>query len=216
MFGLDKGERMESGFYGSSLKCKFEESGIPNTHAIMEKAVRWFESRSIFVVAYGTGCGAIEMPPTFTSRYDAERMGVVGVATPRQADLIILSGYLAYKTLRRVIRTYEQMQRPKYIISLGSCPINGGMYWDSYNTIKKLDDYIPIDVAVTGCMPRPEAVIDGFVLLQKRIRNGEKAGWEKYDENLKFYKDNQKRVLGGHIDPSYETDWYNLNGGGKA
>ncbi len=211
---------MESGFHGcdldDSLKCKLEESGTQNTHSVMEKAAAWFRSRSIFVVAYGTGCGAIEMPPTFTSRYDAERMGVVGVATPRQADLIILSGYLAYKTLRRVIRTYEQMQKPKYIITLGSCPINGGMYWDSYNTIKKLDDYLPVDVSVVGCMPRPEAVIDGFSLLQKRIKNGEKAGWEKYDENLDFYKKNQKRVLGNHVDPSYETDWYNLENGSEV
>jgi len=211
---------MEKGFHGcdldGSLRCKLEESGMENTYSVMDKAVKWFQSRSIFVVAYGTGCGAIEMPPTFTSRYDAERMGIVGVATPRQADVMILSGYLAYKTLRRVIRTYEQMQRPKYIITLGSCPINGGMYWDSYNTIKKLDDYLPVDVLVPGCMPRPESVIEGFVLLQERIKSGEKAGWQKYDENLEFYKNNQKRVLGNHIDPAYETDWYNLNGGGVA
>ncbi len=209
---------MVEGFHSNSdekvLKCKLEESGLVNTHSIMEKAVKWFESRSIFVVAYGTGCGAIEMPPTFTSRYDAERMGIVGVATPRQADVIILSGYLAYKTLRRVIRTYEQMQKPKYIITLGSCPINGGMYWDSYNTIKKLDDFLPVDVYVTGCMPRPESVIEGFVKLQKRIKEGQKCGWELYEENHDFYKANQKRVLGDHILPSYETDWYNINGGG--
>ncbi len=208
---------MESGFHGSdldkTLKCKLEESGLVNTHSIMEKAANWFRSHSIFVVAYGTGCGAIEMPPTFTSRYDAERMGITGVATPRQADVIVLSGYLAYKTLRRVIRTYEQMQKPKYVITLGSCPINGGMYWDSYNTIKKLEDFIPVDVYVTGCMPRPESVIEGFVLLQERIKNGEEAGWQKYEKNYEFYKENQKRVLGGHIEPSYETDWYNLEGG---
>jgi len=208
---------MESGFHGDnldkSLRCKLEESGEVNTHSIMEKAANWFRSRSIFVVAYGTGCGAIEMPPTFTSRYDAERMGIVGVATPRQADVIILSGYLAFKTLRRVIRTYEQMQTPKYIITLGSCPINGGMYWDSYNTIKKLEDFLPVDVYVTGCMPRPESVIEGFVLLQERIKNGEEAGWQKYEKNYEFYKANQKRILGGHIEPSYETDWYNLEGG---
>ncbi len=208
---------MESGFHGDnldkSLRCKLEESAEVNTHSIMEKAANWFRSRSIFVVAYGTGCGAIEMPPTFTSRYDAERMGIVGVATPRQADVIILSGYLAFKTLRRVIRTYEQMQTPKYIITLGSCPINGGMYWDSYNTIKKLEDFLPVDVYVTGCMPRPESVIEGFVLLQERIKNGEEAGWQKYEKNYEFYKANQKRILGGHIEPSYETDWYNLEGG---
>ena len=203
---------MEVGFH-SAKKCPAEEKLAGSGQGLIEEAVKWFRSRSIFVVAYGTGCGAIEMPPTFTSRYDAERMGVVGVATPRQADVIILSGYLAYKTLRRVIRTYEQMQKPRYIMTLGSCPINGGMYWDSYNTIKNLDDFIPVDVYVAGCMPRPEAVIEGFLLLQERIKNGEEAGWQKYDKNLEFYKNNQRRVLGDHIQPSYETDWYNLNGG---
>ncbi len=207
---------MEIGFHGDEFTCDMGAKHTKSAQSLIEEAISWFRSRSIFVVAYGTGCGAIEMPPTFTSRYDAERMGVIGVATPRQADLIILSGYLAYKTLRRVIRTYEQMQRPRFVITLGSCPINGGMYWDSYNTIKKLDDYIPVDVFVNGCMPRPEAVIEGFMLLQERIKNGEEAGWEKYDKDFEFYKDNQKRVLGGHVDPAYETDWYNMNSGGVA
>lgn len=209
---------MNIGFHGDKIKDEAVQCTMENRggQSLIEDAVRWFRSKSIFVVAYGTGCGAIEMPPTFTSRYDAERMGVVGVATPRQADVIILSGYLAYKTLRRVIRTYEQMQKPRYVMVLGSCPINGGMYWDSYNTIKKLDDFIPVDVCVNGCMPRPEAVIDGFVLLQERIKNGEEAGWQKYDKELEQYKARQNKALGGHIEPSYDTDWYNMNGGGVA
>ncbi|WP_331773887.1 NADH-quinone oxidoreductase subunit B [Sulfurospirillum sp. 1612] len=199
---------MEIGFHGHEF-----DKAERNTQTLIEKTINWFRSKSIFVVAYGTGCGAIEMPPTFTSRYDAERGGVVGVATPRQADVIIVSGYLAYKTLRRVIRTYEQMQSPKYVIGLGSCAINGGMYWDSYNTIKKLDDYIPVDMLVNGCMPRPEALLEGFAKLQERIRNGEQGGWEKYEKNLEFYKKNQKKVLGENIDPSYEADWYMLKQG---
>jgi len=209
---------MEIGFHGDKIKdegiqCTMENKG---GQSLIEDAIKWFRSKSIFVIAYGTGCGAIEMPPTFTSRYDAERMGITGVATPRQADVIILSGYLAYKTLRRVIRTYEQMQKPKYVMVLGSCPINGGMYWDSYNTIKKVDDFIPVDVCVNGCMPRPEAVIEGFMLLQERIQNGEEAGWQKYDRELEQYKERQNKVLGGHIEPSYDTDWYNMNSGGVA
>ncbi|VAX22707.1 NADH-ubiquinone oxidoreductase chain B, partial [hydrothermal vent metagenome] len=82
---------------------------------------------SLWVLAYGTGCGAIELPPTMTSRYDAERFGIRGSATPRQADVLLITGYLATKTLKRVIRTYEQMQEPKYVIGFGSCTINGGM-----------------------------------------------------------------------------------------
>ena len=202
---------MEIGFHGHEF-----DKEERNTQTLIEKTINWFRSKSVFVVAYGTGCGAIEMPPTFTSRYDAERGGVVGVATPRQADVIIISGYLAYKTLRRVIRTYEQMQSPKYIIGLGSCAINGGMYWDSYNTIKKLDDYIPVDMLVNGCMPRPEALLEGFAKLQEQIRNGAQGGWEKYEKNLEFYKKNQKKVLGENLDPSYEADWYMLKQGERA
>jgi NADH-quinone oxidoreductase subunit B len=207
---------MEIGFHNGKLKDELQNKDTNNTQSLIENITHWFQSKSMFVVAYGTGCGAIEMPPTFTSRYDAERMGVTGVATPRQADILIVSGYLAFKTLRRVIRTYEQMQSPKYVIGLGSCAINGGMYWDSYNTMKKLDDYIPVDMLVNGCMPRPEALLEGFVKLQESIRTGKEAGWQKYDKDLAFYKENQKRALGGHIEPAYETNWYNLSGEGLA
>jgi NADH-quinone oxidoreductase subunit B len=185
-----------------------ETEGIRNTQTLIEKAIRWFHARSMFVVAYGTGCGAIEMPPVFTSRYDIERLGVVGVATPRQADILIVSGYASLKTLRRIIRTYEQMSEPKYVIALGSCTINGGMYWDSYNTIKRLEDYIGVDMYVAGCMPRPEAIIEGFVKLQAAIRdNTLRPGYVRYRENLAGYKANQTKVLGERIAPEYEENY---------
>ena len=85
-------------------------------------------SRSLFVLHYCTGCGAIELPPTITSRFDMERVGVSPMVTPRQADLLLITGYLSVKTLKRVILSYEQMQAPKYVVGFGSCTINGGMY----------------------------------------------------------------------------------------
>ncbi len=163
----------------------------------------WARKHSLWVLAYGTGCGAIEVPPTMTSRYDAERFGITGMATPRQADVLLITGYLAIKTLKRVIRTYEQMQAPKYVIGFGSCTINGGMYWDSYNTIKRLDDYIPVDIFINGCMPRPEGVIDGFIKLQERIAKGEANGWKHYQENLEWYRANQKKVIKNWNMPDY-------------
>jgi NADH-quinone oxidoreductase subunit B len=185
-----------------------EAEGIQNSQTLIEKVIHWFHSRSMFVVAYGTGCGAIEMPPVFTSRYDIERLGVVGVATPRQADVMIVSGYASLKTLRRIIRTYEQMGEPKFVIALGSCTINGGMYWDSYNTIKRLEDYIGVDMYVAGCMPRPEALIEGFVKLQAAIRdNTLQPGYVKYRENNAWYKANQAKVLGDQIAPKYEENY---------
>lgn len=170
---------------------------------VMERINNWFRAQSLWVVAYGTGCGSIEIAPTFTSRFDAERMGLRMVATPRQADVIVISGYLTVKTLKRVIRVYEQMQAPKYVVSLGSCPINGGMYWDSYNTINLLDDYLPVDVWVTGCMPRPEALIDGFVELANLIKEGKADGWKKYLDNIEQYRENQKKVIKNWNMPNY-------------
>lgn len=186
---------------------------IKGEQQIVEWAVNWFRKQSLWVLAYGTGCGAIEVPPTMTARYDAERLGIRGAATPRQADVLIISGYLSYKTLKRVIRTYEQMQSPKYIIGLGSCVMNGGMYWDSYNTAKQLDQYLPFDILVAGCMPRPEALIDGFVALQKQISAGKSTGDKRYEENIEWYKANQKKIFGDKMTPSYTCDWYYSDGG---
>ena len=199
---------MTEGFTAYHAELEAEEKTLNNTQSIIEKAVAWFRARSMFVLAYGTGCGAIEMPPTFTSRYDIERLGVVNVATPRQADILIVSGYCSPKTLKRVIRSYEQMNDPKYVIGLGSCTINGGMYWDSYNTIKKLDDYLPVDMYVNGCMPRPEALIEGFVKLQEKVReNRADAGWIKYREQYGFYLANQKKLFGDNIAPRFEENF---------
>jgi len=206
---------MQEGFvaYDSEQKSlEAETEGIQNSQTLIEKVMHWFSARSMFVVAYGTGCGAIEMPPVFTSRYDIERLGVVGVATPRQADIMIVSGYCSLKTLRRVIRTYEQMSEPKYVIALGSCTINGGMYWDSYNTIKKLEEYIGVDMYVAGCMPRPEALIEGFVKLQESIRNNSiKPGYISYKEHYNYYRANQEKLLGEEILPAYEENYAGMN-----
>ncbi len=155
----------------------------------------WAQGRSLWMLHFCTGCGAIEMPPTMTSRYDMERFGITPMATPRQADLLLITGYLTVKTLKRVVRSYEQMPDPKYVIGFGSCTVNGGMYWDSYNTIKRLDLYIPVDLYIAGCMPRPEAIIDSFTELIKGIKEGRFDGWIRYRENIEFYKRNQAMVM---------------------
>ncbi len=174
-----------------------------NSQKIVDVIKNFARKHSLFVLAYGTGCGAIEIPATMTSRYDAERFGIRGAATPRQADVLLITGYLSTKTLKRVIRTYEQMQDPKYVIGFGSCTINGGMYWDSYNTIKLLDMYLPVDIYINGCMPRPEAVIEGFIGLQKLIAAGKAEGAKKYKENLDWYRANQKKVIKNWVMPDY-------------
>ena len=107
------------------------------------------------------------------------------------------------KTLKRAIRAYEQMPAPKWLVGLGSCTINGGMYWDSYNTVKQVDLYLPIDVYINGCMPRPEALIAGFQELMEMIKRGEANGWNEYLENLDRYKANQKKVIPNWDMPDY-------------
>ncbi len=154
-----------------------------------------FRGKSLWMLHYCTGCGAIEMPPVMTSRYDMERFGIIPMATPRQADILLITGYLAVKTLKRVIRTYEQMHSPKWVVGFGACTVNGGMYWDSYATIKKLELYLPVDLYIAGCMPRPEAIMDAFIELRKGISSGKYEGWKKYIENYDWYKKNQAKLF---------------------
>ena len=156
----------------------------------------YFRRNSLWLLMYCTGCCAIELPPAMTSAYDMERLGMGPMATPRQADILLVSGYLSLKTLRRLIYTYEQMSEPKYVVALGSCPINGGIYHDSHAVINQLDQYIPVDVYVAGCMPNTEAVMNGFVDLIEQIKHKKANGWKKYHENNEWYKKNQKDSLG--------------------
>ncbi len=160
-----------------------------------ERVLDFFRSRSMWMLYYCTGCGAIELPPTMTSRFDMERFGIGPMATPRQADILLITGYISVKTLKRVVRTYDQMPEPKWVVGFGSCPINGGIYWDSYATINHLEKYIPIDLSIAGCMPRPQAVLSGLTRLMKQVDKGEAIGYKKYRMNYEWYKKNQDDVL---------------------
>ena len=160
-----------------------------------ERVLNFFRSRSMWMLYYCTGCGAVELPPTMTSRFDMERFGIGPMATPRQADILLVTGYVSVKTLKRIVRTYEQMPEPKWVMGFGSCPVDGGIYWDSYATINHLEKYIPVDMSIFGCMPRPQAVIDGFTKLMKQIESGEAVGYKKYRLNNEWYKKNQREVL---------------------
>jgi len=170
---------------------------------VVEKFLNWARAESIWVLGFGTGCGSIEIPPLMTPRFDAFRFGVQMRPTPRQSNAFIISGYLSVKTLKRVIRSYEQMPSPKYILALGSCTINGGMYYDSYSTINRLDKYLPVDVYIAGCMPRPEALLAGFMKLKELIKSGKGEGANIYAENFDEYKANQKKVIKDWNMPDY-------------
>ncbi len=163
---------------------------------VFDDLVRFAQSKSLFMLHYCTGCGAIELPPAMTSRFDMERLGIQPMVSPRQADILLVTGYVSVKTLKRVILTYEQMNSPKYVIGICSCTVNGGMYWQSYATAKKLNDYMPVDVYIAGCMPRPEAVIAGLQDLIDDIRHGRADSWKDYYRRYDQYLGNQQRLFG--------------------
>lgn len=157
---------------------------------------RFFRANSLWMLMYCTGCCAIELPQAMTSRYDMERLGMGPMATPRQADVLLVTGYLSVKTLRRVIYAYEQMSTPKYLVAFGPCTINGGIYHDAATVIKRLDQYLPIDVYISGCMPKPEAVMNGFQDLIDMIKDKTADGWKRYRDNYDWYRQNQIESLG--------------------
>ena len=132
---------------------------------------------SLWMYQWGLACCAIEMGAALVSpRYDIMRLGVIPFpAGPRQADLLCVSGTVTDKLAPAIRRLWEQMPDPKYVISMGSCANCGGPYWDSYSVTKGIDQVIPVDVYVPGCPPRPEALLEGVVLLQQRIQNEDMA-----------------------------------------
>jgi NADH-quinone oxidoreductase subunit B len=144
----------------------FEKSLLTTT---VEKAIAWARSSSIWPATFGLACCAIEMMHTATPRYDIARFGAeVFRASPRQADLLIVSGRVSQKMAPVLRRIYDQMMEPKWVISMGACASSGGVF-NNYALVQSVDKIVPVDVYVPGCPPRPESLIEGILILQHKI-----------------------------------------------
>src|SRR5689334_7425419 len=136
----------------------------------LSKIYNWSRRSSMWPLLFGLACCAIEMIATAASRYDLARFGMeVMRASPRQADLMIVSGTVTKKMVVPIVRLYNQMPEPKYVMAMGACASVGGPFKEGYNVVSGIDKYLPVDVYVPGCPPTPQALLFGLISLQKKI-----------------------------------------------
>jgi len=151
------------------IQNRFEENFIITS---VDWALNWARQGSIWPMTFGLACCAIEMMAAGASRFDLDRFGAGAFrATPRQADLMIVAGTVTFKMASRIVRLYNQMPEPKYVMAMGACTIGGGPYCKyGYHVVKGVDLIVPVDVYIPGCPPRPESLIEGLMRLQDKIR----------------------------------------------
>lgn len=140
------------------------------TVTTLDKVYNWGRRASVWPMMFGLACCAIEMICAAASRYDIARFGMeVMRPTPRQSDLMIVSGTVTKKMIPIIVRLYNQMPEPKYVLAMGACASGGGPFKEGYNVISGVDKYIPVDVYVPGCPPTPQALLNGLMKVQEKI-----------------------------------------------
>ncbi len=148
----------------------------------------WARLSSLWPLLYGTSCCFIEFAALIGSRFDFDRFGLIPRSSPRQADLIITAGTVTMKMAPALVRLYEQMPDPKYVIAMGACTITGGMFsTDSYTVVRGVDKVIPVDVYLPGCPPKPEAIIDAIIKLRKKIAQEDVRERSLYEQSHRYF-----------------------------
>ncbi len=158
-----------------SVLERFEHPNIVT--AATDSLFNWARLNSLWPFTYGLACCAIEMISTAMPRHDIARFGMeVFRATPRQSDVMIVSGTITDKMAPVLVHLYHQMAEPRWVVAMGACACGGGMFWDSYNVVQGADLLVPVDIYIPGCPPRPEALIYGMRQLQEKIRKQSQVG----------------------------------------
>nr|QWW92547.1 NADH-plastoquinone oxidoreductase subunit K [Amphidium sp. 49156] len=153
----------------------------------------WARLSSLWPLLYGTSCCFIEFASLIGSRFDFDRYGLVPRSSPRQADLIITAGTITMKMAPSLVRLYEQMPEPKYVIAMGACTITGGMFsTDSYSTVRGVDKLIPVDIYLPGCPPKPEAIIDAIIKLRKKVAQETYKDKSRFQQGKRYLTLNHK------------------------
>ena len=160
---------------GEDLKKHVEESLVATT---LERVLNWGRANAIFPATFGLACCAIEMMSIVSSRYDIARFGMEKFSSsPRQADLLIVSGRVAHKMAAPLRQIYDQMLEPKWVIAMGACASSGGMF-NNYTVLQGVDKIVAVDIYVPGCPPRPEALMEGIVRLHEKVMAGVPPAYE--------------------------------------
>ncbi|PID84907.1 MAG: NADH-quinone oxidoreductase subunit B [Chloroflexi bacterium] len=158
---------------------------ITNIAKLLDPAYNWARRNSVWPMTFGLACCAIEMICTASSRYDLARFGMeVFRATPRQSDLVIISGTVTKKMIPTIVRLYNQMPEPRYVMAMGACASGGGPFKEGYSVVDGIDKFLPVDVYVPGCPPTPQALVNGLIALQEKIdqQSIATAPWYRKDD----------------------------------
>ncbi|MDZ4170162.1 MAG: NADH-quinone oxidoreductase subunit B family protein [Coriobacteriia bacterium] len=153
--------------------------------APLQSLLDWARGHSMWPLTFGTACCAIEMMTVGSARYDTDRFGIFFRNSPRQADCMIVAGTINLKMAPRLRLLYEQMSAPKYVIAMGSCAVGGGPFAAGYNVVNGVDTIVPVDIYLTGCPPRPEALIHALLTLMERNAAGEISAAQRHAAELR-------------------------------